>query len=132
MNPITVLADLEQACKDAANAVIESPAVAADVEQLVADLLGNTSKPQGLFNALPVLGRLRLTAKDHADMAAFAASCSTVLAAGPNAGSINWCNVVKSAEAVIAELTAAGLAIPAWATLVVAVLGGLCPASRKG
>ena len=124
MNPVAVLTDLEQACKDAALAVVESPAVAADIQQIIQDLVGNVSKPSGLFNALPILARLQLTNRDKADPTLTALKANgtviqqiiTLIQSG-----------ISDLPAILAALQAAGITVPSWMNVIIEILIALVP-----
>ena len=82
-------------------------------------------KPKGVYvdTALPTLSGLRLSDAERQDIAAFARACHEE---NPKA-KINWCKLAASAAAIVAQLAAAGVAIPSYLTIVLSVLESLCP-----
>lgn len=126
--------NLPQLETDAENAAVLLAQVQSDVTAVTLDLgtLPQTAKPvagklgaidmhrdaEGIFRALPIMGRLRLASSDltqiNADRAKFG-------------GRINWCALAASAAAIIAQLTAAGVPIPPYLTIVLSIVTAFCP-----
>jgi hypothetical protein len=130
---VAVAEDMEVLAAD----VTGDPIVArikGDLETLLKDLglsslLGDKPNDESaIFNSLPILSRLRLSDRDKTELTTFAAECKALAEKPEGLGKINWCNIVKAMQATIAALTAAGLPIPAYLTIVVQIVSSLCPA----
>ena len=69
----------------------------------------------GLFDALPILNRLRLSDRDKANIAAFAT-------ANPS----RWCGILEAVESALALLPP-GTIPPEYMLLIAAIAAALCP-----
>jgi hypothetical protein len=109
--------------EDLAKLVTDSVAVVGDIEAVMSDLhlKGDAAEPESLLRALPIMGRLRITATDKTELVAFAA------ASAGKTGAINWCALAKNIQTIIAALTAAGVPIPPYITLIATLVAALCP-----
>lgn len=84
-------------------------------------------KVEGPFGALAVIGRLHLLSADKTALAAYAEQSRDALTKSGAIGKVNWCNVVVQLNATIEALTAAGLAVPPFLTVIVTIISSFCP-----
>ena len=97
----------------------------ADVESVLDDLqaLPADAPAVASVRTLRLLDRLKLSPADLAELKQLHNLTTTTA----GAGKVNWCGLAAAAQAIVAQLTAAGLPIPPYIAMVFSVLSALCP-----